>query len=95
MHTHPDTQKGPGLNLSLTHASHIQRRVTTVKSEHVAMAAVANAVHRAAAASPAPPIIPPPHTHPICTALTRRVPVSRKFQIKRIEPSMPTPVLQE
>lgn len=93
--THPDTQKRPGLNLSLTHASHIQRLVTTVKSEHVAISAVANAVSRAAAAagaSRAPPIIPP---RLICAELSRRVPVSWKFQIKRIEPSISTPVLQE
>lgn len=93
--THPDMQKRPGLNLSLTHASHIQRLVTTVKSEHVAISAVANAVSRAAAAagaSRAPPIIPP---RLICAELSRRVPVSWKFQIKRIEPSISTPVLQE
>lgn len=35
--THTQTHgKGPGLNLSLTHASHNQRLVTTVKSVHAA-----------------------------------------------------------
>lgn len=66
-HTDADThKKGPGLDLSLTHASHIQRLVTTVKSEHVAISAVANAVSRqqqrssiSADAFRAPPIIPP------------------------------------
>lgn len=58
------TPKGPGLNLSLTHASHIQRVVTTVKSEHATMTAVANAVSRTAASQLTRPEhlqLSPPH----------------------------------
>lgn len=56
MCAHTQTRKrGPRVDLSLTHASHSQGLVTTSKSEHAFIPAMANAVNCRAAS---------PLTHP-------------------------------